>query len=437
MELFSPQQQKALALYQKYDRFYDNQFNQEEKDSLDVDARFYIAANITRSIIDVTPDFLLGETPKITSDKQERQDVIDAITKTSDMGTIFYDASLIASLKGKSYIKLYLKQGSIYAQVIQPDNVVPTYDLYGQLSEVTVLTLIESFEDQTELVLKEQLTSDFIKRSLVVLDKQKQFREVRALDSHPMTSLLKAKEENPFKVLPIIELKNNTKAQSDIAGCEALILAINKRLSEIDYIITKHADPKLRVPIGLLDRYRGYDAVDDGHTVFVYQEDGIENKDFKVIEAGTDDEIQYIQPNLNLEAAYEELDRLVNYLLNQTKTSTALIQSIKDGSGVESGKALRLKLLNTERKLRQKKVFITKALREYYRLAQMMLHYEPSEIDIEYADILNDREMNMDNAVKLYNANIISKREALRVAYPNASEEMILSLFTEYLEELQ
>lgn len=436
MNLYNIEQQKELLKYQQYDRFYNNEFNANEKNALDVDARFYIAADITKSIIDVTPDFILGEAPKITTENQEQQTVLDFITDTSDMGTVFYDASLTASLKGKSYIKLYLLEGQVKAQALEPDNVIPTYDIYNQLTAADVLTVLETREDDSTLVLKETLTKQRITRNLIVLDANKDFREQLDLSAHELTKHIAPTEDNVFGILPLLELKNNTKAQSDIQGCETIILAINKRLSEIDYIITKHADPKMQIPGGMLERHRSYDLVDNGNTTFVYDNSGINNKDFKMVEVNPNDpDMKYVQPDLNLTAAYEEIDRLINYLLNQTKTSTVLIQSLKDGTNVESGKALRLKLVNTERKLRQKKVFISKAIKEFYAIAQTLLSVSPASIDIEYTDILNDKDAAIDQAVKLHQANIISTREAIRLAYPTATEDMIENMYLERLEE--
>lgn len=436
MQLYNIEQQKELLKFQQYDRFYNNEFNSQEKNALDVDARFYIAANITKSIIDVTPDFILGEAPKVTTENEEAQNVLDYITDTTDMGTVFYDASLTASLKGKSYIKLYLLEGQVMAQALEPDNVIPTYDIYNKITSADVLTAIETREDGSTLVLKETLTAERITRMLIVLDQNKDFREQLELSAHPLTKEIAAAEDNVFGILPLVELKNNTKAQSDIAGCETLVLAINKRLSEIDYIITKHADPKLQVPSGMLERNYSFDLVSNGNTTYIYQNGGIDNKDFKVVGVNPNDpDMKYIQPNMDLTAAYEEIDRLINYLLNQTKTSTSLIQSIKDGTGVESGKALRLKLINTERKLRQKKVFISKAIKEFYAIAQTLLSQPAAPIDIEYTDILNDKDAVVDQAVKLHQAGIISTREALRAAYPTASEDMIETMYLERLEE--
>lgn len=433
MSLFTIQQLKEIANYEMYERFYNNNFNRSEIGMLDVDARFYIAANITKSIVDTTADFLLGEAPKISTD-DSKQEIVDQIIDTSDFGTVLFDAVQSASLKGKSYVKLYLLDGQVKAQALEPNDVVAYKDLNGNIYKAMILTAIETTEENTTICLKEEMTQDAIVRSVIELDESKQVKIEMSVKDHPLTASYMPTETNYFKIIPLIEIKNNSKALSDIDGCETLILAINKRLSEIDYIISKHADPKMQIPVGVLDKASA-DFVTAGETTFVHV-DGIDNKDFKMLEVSPNDaDIKYVQPNLDLTAAYEEIDRLVNYLLNQTKTSTALIQSLKDGGQVESAKALKLKLMNTDRKLRQKKNFITKAIKDFFNVAFILMQQPAAMIDVEYIDIINDKDSAVTNAITLYQAGIISKREAIRTAFPGVAEEMVDQMYLELLEE--
>lgn len=433
MSLFTIQQLKEIAKYEMYERFYNNTFNNTEINTLDVDSRFYIAANITKSIVDTTADFLLGEEPKLTTEESQ-QDLVDHIVDTADVNTVLFDAVQSAALKGKSYIKLYLLDGFVKAQVIEPDDVVVYKDLNGKIYKAMILTAIETTEENTTICLKEEMTLDAIVRSVIELDETKSAKIEMSVKEHPLTASYIETEPNYFNIIPLVEVRNNSKALSDIDGCETLILAINKRLSEIDYIITKHADPKMQLPEGVLDKASA-DFITTGETTFVHV-DGIDNKNFKMLEVNPNDaDIKYIQPNLDLSAAYEEIDRLINYLLNQTKTSTALIQSLKDGGQVESAKALKLKLLNTDRKLRQKKNFITKAIKDFFTVACTLLGEAVPMVDVEYVDIINDKETAVDNAIKLYQAGVISKREAIRTAFPGTTEEMVDQMYLEVLEE--
>lgn len=433
---------ERIAQYEQYERFYDNDYNTQEKNALDVDARFYIAANIVKSIVDVTPDFLFGEAPRITA---QNQDLIDKIIDSTHFNTLFYRCALTSSLKGDAIIKLYVHNNQVKAQLIQPELFYPVTNIHGELVEVNFLTEISS-DDNFIYYLRESITETSIKR---FLEKRAQTQnktidndltQVLSVTEHPLTKDLKPEEENIFGVIPIVHIPNYLTSDdyfgvSDLKGSETLVLSINKRLSEIDYIITKHADPKLQVPQNILDSQQAYNIIATTGTTFVHQ-DGIDNKNFKVIETNPNDkDMKYVQPNLDLTSAFDELDRLVNYLLLQTKTSPSLVQSYRNNTSAESGKALRLRLMDTERKLRQKKAYYYKAIKEFFDIAHILLGAQEQPIDIQFIDLLNDTTENIDNAIKLHQEGLISHQEALQVAFPNTNKQEIDRMYLETLEE--
>lgn len=437
---------KRIQQYEQFERFYDNDYNTQEKALLDVDAHFYIAANIVKSIIDVTPDFLFGEPPRVSA---PNQDLIDNITETTHFNTLFYRSALTSSLKGDAVIKLYLYDNQVRAQLIQPELFYPTRDFTGEIIEADFLTPIDS-DDSYVYYLREKITHEKISRSLEKRAKKSDDNKEVALDEnliqifsiteHDLTKNLKPEEENIFGIIPIVHIPNYLTSDdvfgvSDLSGSETLILAINKRLSEIDYIITKHADPKLQVPQNVLDSQQAYSVIASTGTTFVHK-DGIDNKAFKVIESNPNDkDMKYVQPNLDLTSAFDELDRLVNYLLLQTKTSPSLVQSYRNNTSAESGKALRLRLMDTERKLRQKKAYYYKAIKEFYRIAHILLGAQEQKVDITFIDLLNDTTENIDNALKLRKEKLISHRETLEMAFPNTSKQEIDRMVLEVLEE--
>lgn len=437
---------RRIQQYEQFERFYDNDYSTQEKALLDVDARFYIAANIVKSIIDVTPDFLFGEAPRISA---PNQDLIDFITETTNFNTLFYRSALTSSLKGDAVIKLYLYNNQVRAQLIQPELFYPVKDINGEIIEADFLTLIDS-DDNFVYFLREKITCEQISRSLEKRALKNNNNKEVALDDnliktmpvteHELTKNLKPEEENIFNIIPIVHIPNYLTSDddfgvSDLSGSETLVLAINKRLSEIDYIITKHADPKLQVPQNVLDSQQAYNVIASTGTTFVHK-DGIDNKAFKVIESNPNDkDMKYVQPNLDLTSAFDELDRLVNYLLLQTKTSPSLVQTYSNNTSAESGKALRLRLMDTERKLRQKKAYYYKAIKEFYRIAHILIGAQEQKIDVTFIDLLNDTTENIDNALKLRKEKLISHRETLEMAFPNTSKQEIDRMILEVLEE--
>lgn len=434
MSLFNVNQIKKIKQYETYDRLYHNKLNSYERNVLNPDATHYISTNFTASIIDITPDFLFGETPHITTE-EAHQELLDDIAESCLAETLFYDATRTASLKGHAFIRLYLDNGAVGAQLVEPEWVLPKYDLNNNLLSAKVYTVLDMKDTQHFYVLEEAFTPKDVTRTVYLLDENKDVTETLSTKQHELTAHLVAKEKNPSGVLPIIELKNNSTCTSDIEGCEDLLLAINKSVSESGYIVSKHSDPKIQVPEGYIEEMMtpaDIISLPTG-TTFVHQT--IDNKEMKVIEAKDGTEIKYVQPNLNLTAAENYFDTLVDLLLMQTKTAHNLIKPVKDGSQVESGKAFKLKLLNTERKLKQKKVFIKRFIREFFKTAASLLGKQIERVDVEFIDLIKDIEADTNRALNLYDRQAISKRELLRMSYPGTDESVIEEMLLEQLEE--
>lgn len=446
MSWYRIEDQKRIGRYDKLQRYYDNEFTTAEKQALRTDSVYYISPNIIKSIVEITPDFLFGEAPRISA---KQQDLVDEIINSTNFCTLFYQAALTGSLKGDSVIKLYKHNNMIKAQLVQPENFFPTYNIMGEINSVVFATVVDTDENYNYL-LKEEITDKEITRKLFKCDKKKNDIIGEVTDKTQKTKLMDSlpdKEVNQLNAIPVIHIPNllapisSFWGISDLYGCDELILAINKRISEIDYILTKHADPKLQVPEGILDKKQVIDTIQytNGDIVAHVTVDGLDNQDFKVIEkAPNETEMKYVQPNLDMTAAFDELKFLTDRLLNATKTSPSLIYNNTDGGQAESAKALKMRMQDTERKLRQKKAFFNKAIKEFFSIAFRLMNATEEIVDVEFVDLLNDTDTNIDRAIKLYEKGLISHREALRVSYPNTDESIIEDMINEIeLEKLE
>lgn len=446
MSWYRIEDQKRIGRYDKFQRYYDNEFTTAEKQALRTDSVYYISPNIIKSIVEITPDFLFGETPRISA---KQQDLVDEIINSTNFCTLFYQAALTGSLKGDSVIKLYKHNNMIKAQLVQPENFFPTYNIMGEINSVVFATVVDTDENYNYL-LKEEITDKEITRKLFKCDKKKNDIIGEVTDKTQKTKLMGSlpdKEVNQLNTIPVIHIPNllapisSFWGISDLYGCDELILAINKRISEIDYILTKHADPKLQVPEGILDKKQVIDTIQytNGDIAAHITVDGLDNQEFKVIEkAPNEAEMKYVQPNLDMTAAFDELKFLTDRLLNATKTSPSLIYNNTDGGQAESAKALKMRMQDTERKLRQKKAFFNKAIKEFFSIAFRLMNATEEIVDVEFVDLLNDTDTNIDRAIKLYEKGLISHREALRVSYPNTDESVIEDMLKEIeLEKLE
>lgn len=428
--------------YKEYERLYKNDLGNSLKDIIDVDASIYIAVNLPKTIALITPDLLIGgEAPVITSVKNQER--INEIIEESNYATNLYKATLTSTVKGDAAIKLILKDGKIRSQVIQPEHFFPKFDAFGEIVEADIA--VEFKEANKSYLLKETHNINEIIREVYELNENKEMGNKIDIGSLSYTQRLATREANTIGRLTVIHLPNfqgldGHFGESDFEGELELFKALNQRLSEIHFIISKHADPKIQVPKGLLDMAEDSYALTIGSSTFVHSE--VDHKDLKMIEVGLNQpDIKYIHVDLaGLTQAFEELDRLIDLILMDTETSTALLTRQKDGSQAESGKALRFRLKNTLRKLARKKIYVEKAIREFFDIAQLLdpNTLKPEVVDIEFIDaITTDSEEQSETAIKLYSQGMISLKDALKTIYPNSTETVIDEMIVSLIDDIK
>lgn len=439
MAWYSVKDQIRLENYEMYHSFYKNKVSDNLKKLSDVDARIYLAVNICKTIAHITPDFLFGEQPRITV--KQNQEQINDILRTLKFNSNMYRASLTSTVKGDVVLKLYAKDNKVKMQVIQPNNFFPSYDSCGELTEAIIASIFE--QNDNTYMLQEIHTSSQITRKLYVLDDKKDIQKEVPLTTLPETASLQPVEKNPIGMIPIIHIPNFVAMEdcnfgvSDFEGEKEMLLSLNKRLSEIDYIISKHADPKIQVPQGTLNRPDVTILEMAGTTKMISSD--IDHKEFKMLEvAPNDSEIKYIQPDLSgLTQAFEEIDRILNYILMDTETSPSLLTVNKDGNMAESGKALRFRLMNTIRKIRRKQAYYTEAIQSIFDIAQRLLgNTSPEAVDVEFIDtITSDADEFIERAVKMYKEGLISHAEALNMAFPGTEKSVIDQMILDVVDE--
>lgn len=438
MAWYSVKDQLRLESYKKFQSFYKNKISDQLKRASDVDARIYLAVNLCKTIANITPDFLFGEQPRITG---TNQDILDAIIKSIKFNSNMYKASLTSTVKGDVAIKLYVKDDLVKMQIIQPDNFFPSYDIYGELDSVVIATILESSSER--YMLQEKLTAADITRKLYMIDDKNEINKEVNLNALPATATLQPIEVNPIKVIPIVHVPNFVGMGdtgfgiSDFEGEDDMLLALNKRLSELDYIISKHADPKIQVPQGVLNK-PDITILEMAGTTKLISTD-IDHKDIKMIEIAPGDvEMKYVQPDLSgLSQAFEEIKQIVDFILMDTETSPSLLTLNDDGSQAASGKALRFRMMNTIRKIRRKQAFYTTAIESIFDISQRLLGNDsPETVDVEFIDtITSDQDETIDRAIRLFDKGLISHSEALKTAYPGTTQEIVDKMLLEVVDE--
>ncbi len=139
-----------------------------------------------------------------------------------------------------------------------------------------------------------------------------------------------------------------------------IVLAMENRLAQEDEVLDKHARPKLIVGPGVLDedaqaRLQDFDVIEVAADVF---ENAVKP--------------EYLTWDMQITALQHEMEKLEEYFFMFTETSPASFGLERDGSQVESARALRFKAHRTVSKVEDLRDEYRQGIRALYRVAQLM-----------------------------------------------------------------
>jgi hypothetical protein len=191
-----------------------------------------------------------------------------------------------------------------------------------------------------------------------------------------------------------------------------LVLSLENRLAQEDEVLEKHARPKLIVGPGVLDA--------QGRTNL---------RDFDLIEVSPDIFEKAVKPeyltwNTQLEGIAHEIEKLEEYLFMITETSPASFGLERDGSQVESARALRFKSHRTVSKVNDIRGVMSDSLTDLFRIAQLMElaalkddgkeGYRRTDIVVRFGDpIVEDQTQEVLDYVARKNAGLVSTKRAI------------------------
>lgn len=216
--------------------------------------------------------------------------------------------------------------------------------------------------------------------------------------------------------IPVLHLGNAVRGgehfgSSELIRVERIILALENRLSQEDEVLEKHARPKLVVGPGVLG--------DDSRASL---------KDFDVIEIDPDVMEKAVKPeyltwDMQVAGITHEIEKLEEYLFITTETSPASFGLERDGSQVESARALRFKSHRTVNKVHDLRESMAEMLDDFFRIAQKLelskrsdgQGYRRANVAVEFGDpILEDKEQEVQDYVSRKGVGLVSTRTALK-----------------------
>lgn len=212
--------------------------------------------------------------------------------------------------------------------------------------------------------------------------------------------------------------------RSDFPRIQRIVEALENRLAQLDEVLEKHARPKLVVPPGVLD-----DA-EDGEGA---KSQLARHFDVIEVEASIMDKVimpQYLTWDMQTEGIKHEIEKLEEYFFMVTETSPASFGLERDGSQVESARALRFKAHRTVNRVEDQRDPMGDAIKAVLRIAQKLetgdgkLKYEVSKVKLTWGDpIIEDTEQKTQEYVSLRGQSLVSIERGLQDIFGLSPEE--------------
>jgi hypothetical protein len=360
----------------------------------------YIVCNFAGLVSKICADLLFGESLKVTVGDEDspEQEALDTIITDNNLHTKNYEMALSSSWRGDAVYKARFGLPRPWAEnervIIEsvPAGVFFPHLNADNVQEMTGATLAWVKEQNDRKYLRKEIhLPGEIRNELWLLDGSK-IRNRVPLSTFDEYAGLPEQQETGYPGL-LVEHVPNWRLDdmfwgfSDYLDLESLFDELNNRISKISRILDKHSDPKLILPPGMMK----YDL----RTRQWY----IEKESLQVVEIPNEmaekDIPRYLVWDAQLEAAFKQIDKLLDLLMMMSEVSPAAFGMDKDGAA-ESGRALKFRLLRTLAKVNRKKLYFDQGLKNILYAAQVLdvTHgsgsYEPTIPRLEWKDGLPD-----------------------------------------------
>lgn len=338
----------------------------------------YVAVNFAGLISKVSADMLAGEPVTISGTSKEQTDWLKNLVFENNLHTQLYESALMNSARGDAVFKVRSgpkKEGdavstvfiedinpSIYFPKVNPGNwrAAPEYE---ELAWPVTIAGIEYIRIERHFPGKIQ-------------NELWEYRDKALYRKAPLSLLnepdLMEEQETGIDRSLLIHIPNwragDYHGVSDYHDIEALMYALNNRMTKNENILDKHSDPILALPEGVLDEQGNIRK--DKLQLFTIPDNEMGSKPAKP---------EYITWDASLDNAFKQIDKLVEFLYMTSETSPAVFGMDKNGAA-ESGRALKLRLMRTIAKINRKKLYYDQGLKEALYVAQLLAKAHGYEI---------------------------------------------------------
>lgn len=446
---------ERLEKYKHFDQLYDGdhykafniktsgEFNDQYKKLR------YIVANFASLISKIMADMQFGEAVIIDAKERANADYLNSLIHENDLMNQGYESAIINSRRGDDVFKIRIGKRNPLDPNAKPEIII---------EQVGADIYFPQFDSKAarNVAVQDVIAVQFNQGGKTYLHKEthqpgKIYHEVFLYD--PRTNKIVANEDPlQFGYLPEEDTKVNRSlvfhvpnfrdgkffGPSDYKDLESMFFALNNRITKTDNILDKHSDPILAVPPGVIDEQGKVKK----EALGMFEVDN-ENPGFNKPE--------YIVWNANLEAAFKEIDKLIDLLFMMSEIAPATMGADKNGQA-ESGRALKFKLLSTIRKRNRKMAFYDMVFKNMLTTAmELSLAWgipttdglKPVSVEIptiKWPDgVANDEVEMTDVEVKRVEGGLQTKKDAiarLDDITPEQAEEKVQEIEKENLPDL-
>jgi len=377
----------------------------------------YVVANFNSLVAKVSADMLFGEKIMVQS---ENQDFIEALIWENDLYSQLWESAVSNAALGDALFKIRTKDSKIIVEDTDPSIYFPHYDSRNPRKHPDVKELAWTNEiNGQRYLIREIHRVGSIQTTVHYLKGASEFGGEQIgdeVDINTYNRLAGTNHEafvttsvNDFLLIhvPNTKIRGNKDhfGQSDFTELETLQFALNNRLTKNDNILDKHSDPIVAVPEGILD-----------------EEGNVRKEHLSMIEITSEGEKpEYITWNANLEAAFSQIDKIVEFMFMVSETSPDVL-GIGKGQA-ESGRALKMRLIRTIAKSMRKRRYYENALKRIFTITQELSTKgftagdqrvkKVEEVDITFGDgIVNDTREMTEEAILKVEAGLMSPKTA-------------------------
>lgn len=404
-----PSEKERLQRYQQNKLLFEGKHELVFRDWIrllrdDQKATLELVLNWHRRLSTLWADLLLGEPPKITAGERgtPEQQTVDRLINDNQLFNAAYEVALDTSRYATGLFKVrYDGKGIIEAQqpavwypVVAPDNVKDI--------QAHVLAWTYEIDDA------EYLKAEIHERGKITT--------VEHILANGTIAGEISREEvetgiDDFLVVPVNNLLTSDRVTGldDYSDLDTIIQELEVRLAQISRILDKHSDPNMYGPESALEQnpHTGEWSIKGGGKFFpVGQEEKPPG---------------YVTWDGQLDAAFKQIDLLLEQLYILSETSPAAFGQLKSGLA-ESGSALRRLMMAPLAKTNRIRLRFDPALRKVLLLAAeleasqgMSGAIKLEEVHIDWQDGLPDDDMEVTQIeVMRYGAGLTSRESALR-----------------------